>query len=115
MLDQANELPKRPAQGVLLATAFCGNSFAWESSPPATVSIDLSGIEQILKQTGATSTELAAFEEDMSQASAADVAEYEKYLRAQSPSELISLPMGCRLFCRRTLTTVPLAEGAVEE
>jgi gluconolactonase len=74
------------ARGVLSSVIVCSLSLADEplqGSSPA-----LSTIEQILKQGGATSIELAALEEDLRHASPADIASYEQNLRRQTPAEL---------------------------
>jgi gluconolactonase len=73
---------------VISATAVLfGVSAAAE--PPAVrgASPDLARIEEILRQAGASDSELAKFEEDLRQASSADLAEFADNLQKQSPVE----------------------------
>src|SRR5580658_5917842 len=51
------------------------------------VSSDLTRIEEILRQTGASNSELAKFEDTLRQASAADLIAFADYLQKQSPAE----------------------------
>ena len=83
------------ALGILASAVVCGLSLA--AGPQQASSTAIAAIEQILRQAGASPTQLAKFEKDMQQASPADIAQFEEYLQRQTAAGLTKIVENMRL------------------
>jgi hypothetical protein len=97
---QGTSFPRGRAAGLLavLATfALCKVSFAAELPGSADSSTSIAKVEQLFRQAGSSSADLARLHKELQDASPKDIAEYAEKLRKQSPDELVKTVAQFRL------------------